>query len=97
MLGFLAETMIPSLQQSSLLFGQWHFTAGLQSGSLHGSGHTGWHGFGQTGWQTGLQGCSHGASQHLLSEHPTIDRADAHKKSNVAKTPSCFLIKDSFR
>jgi len=43
MRGFLAETMMPSRQQSSLLDGCLHRTGALQTGSLHGGGHAGAH------------------------------------------------------
>jgi hypothetical protein len=95
--GFLAETVIPSLQHSSLLLGWQHFTGGLQSGSPHGGGQTGLHGAGhdatgaQGTAQTGAQGSSQGA-QHRESEHPTMNKAAVAKKSNVAKNPSCFFI-----
>lgn len=97
--GFLAETVIPSLQHSSLLLGWQHFTGGLQQGgSPQGGGQTGLHGAGQTGAQgaqgtaqTGAQGSSQGA-QHRESEHPTMNKAAVAKKSNVAKNPSCFFI-----
>jgi len=63
MLGFLAATVMPSKQQSSLLEGWRHFTGILQSGSVkhelhvcaHGL-HAGAQGEEHAGWQAGAQG-----------------------------------------
>lgn len=74
-----------------------------------GGGHTGAHFGAQTGAHlgghtgTGLHGssqiCGQGSSQgaqHALLEQPTHNKAVAAKKTNVAKNPTCFFIKDSF-
>jgi hypothetical protein len=53
--GFLAEIVMPSLQQSSLLLGCLHFTSGLHIGS-QGGGQTGGQAGAHTGAQTGLHG-----------------------------------------
>lgn len=57
--------MIPSLQQSSLLVGKWHFAAGLQRGSGGHTGHGGGHAGGghagahAGGWHAGAQAGAH--------------------------------------
>lgn len=60
--GFLAETVIPSKQLSSLLEGFAHFTGILQRGSTKHGG-VGAHGGGHTGWHVGWHG-EHAGGQH---------------------------------
>src|SRR5262245_5122034 len=96
MLGFLAETMIPSRQQSSFELGWQHLGSGLQQGAcsthgLHGAGQAGAH-----GWQTGGHGSAQQGSQPQSREHPIQRTAVVNKKTNEVSSPSCFLIKFSF-
>lgn len=104
MLGFLAVTVMPSAQQSSLLEGCLHFAGILQRGSSrhgggHGGGHAGLHGAGQGAGHgaaqgAGRHGCSQTGSQELdlSEEHPDQKIAMVLRTSIVANIPSFLLI-----